>query len=126
MKNPFKKRSARIGLVLGGEGDGIKCPGYTSLDHCPEVMTAVRRIAELIGSMTIHLMANTEQGDIRITNELSRMIDITPMPNMTRSTWVQSFVKTMLLEGLGNSVVLPKTTEGYLRKLEPIAAQRVT
>ena len=128
MRNPFKTRNApRIGIVIGGsESEGIKCPGYTSLDRCPEVMTACRRIAELIGSMTIHLMANTEQGDVRIVNELSRMIDITPMPNMTRSTWVQSFVKTMLLEGHGNAVVLPHTSGGYLRKLEPISAGRVS
>lgn len=126
MRNPFKKRSAQIGIVIGGKDEGIKCVGYTSLDRCPEVMTACRRIAELIGSMTIHLMANTEQGDVRIVNELSRMIDITPMPYMTRSTWVQSFVRTMLLEGRGNSIVLPHTTGGYLRKLEPIAASRVS
>ena len=126
MRNPFKKRNAKIGIVLGGSEDGIKCQGYTSFDRCPEVQTAVRRIAELIGSMTIHLMSNTEQGDIRIVNELSRIIDITPMPNMTRSTWVQSFVKTMLLEGRGNAIVLPHTENGFLRKLEPIAANRVS
>lgn len=127
MRNPFKTRTKpAFGIVVGGgSGDGIKCAGYTSLDRCPEVLTAVRRIAELIGSMTIHLMSNTEQGDVRIVNELSRMIDITPMPNMTRSTWVESFVKTMLLEGRGNAIVLPHTSGGYLRKLEPIAASRV-
>lgn len=127
MRNPFKKRGAKIGIVLGGsEGDGIKCAGYTSLDNCPEIMTACRRIAGLIGSMTIHLMANTEQGDIRIVNELSRMIDVTPMPNMTRSNWVEAFVYTMLLPGKGNSIVLPHTSQGYLRKLEPIASNRVS
>ena len=127
MRNPFKTRTRpAFGIVVcGGSEDGIKCAGYTSLDRCPEVLTAVRRIAELIGSMTIHLMSNTEQGDVRIVNELSRMIDITPMPNMTRSTWVESFVKTMLLEGRGNAIVLPHTSGGYLRKLEPIAASRV-
>lgn len=126
MRFPFKKRNRNIGIVLGGSEEGIKCAGYTSLDRCPEVQTAVRRIAELIGSMTIHLMSNTDQGDIRIVNELSRMIDITPMPNMTRSTWVQSFVKTMLLDGRGNAIVLPHTENGFLRKLEPIAANRVS
>ena len=126
MRNPFKKRGAKIGIVVRGESEGLKCAGYTTLDHCPEIMTACRRIAELIGSMTIHLMANTEQGDIRITNELSRMIDITPMPNMTRSTWVQAFVRTMLLEGRGNAIVLPHTRGGYLKKLEPISADRVS
>lgn len=127
MRNPFGKRTkSKIGIVIGGKDDGINCTGYTSLENCPEVQTAARIIAGLVGSMTIHLMSNTEQGDVRITNELSRMIDITPMPNMTRSTWAQSFVKTMLLGGRGNAIVLPHTENGYLRKLEPIAASRVS
>lgn len=126
MKNPFKKRNkSAIGLVIGGEDDSICVPGYTSLDQNPEIMTACHTIAELIGSITIHLMSNTEDGDVRIQNELSRMIDITPMPTMTRKTWVESFVMTMLLYGRGNAVVLPHTSRGYLRRLEPIAASRV-
>lgn len=126
MINPFKKRNkSAIGLVIGGEDDSICVPGYTSLDQNPEIMTACHTIAELIGSITIHLMSNTEDGDVRIQNELSRMIDITPMPTMTRKTWVESFVMTMLLYGRGNAVVLPHTSRGYLRRLEPIAASRV-
>ena len=127
MKLPFTKRSSsNIGIVVGSSDDSICVPGYTSLDHCPEVLTGCRRIAELIGSITIYLMSNTEQGDVRIVNELSKMIDITPMPNMTRSTWVQSFVMTMLLQGRGNAIVLPHTRAGYLRSLEPISASRVS
>lgn len=126
MKNPFKKRSSsQIGFIVSSE-DTICVPGYTSLDKCPEILTGCRRIAELIGSITIHLMNNTEQGDVRIVNELSKMIDITPMPNMTRSTWVQAFVMTMLLQGRGNAIVLPHTSRGYLRSLEPISASRVS
>lgn len=126
MINPFKKRNkSAIGLVIGGEDDSICVPGYTSLDQNPEIMTACHTIAELIGSITIHLMSNTEDGDVRIQNELSRMIDITPMPTMTRKTWVESFVMTMLLYGRGNAIVLPHTSRGYLRRLEPIAASRV-
>lgn len=119
-----KNLKEQIGIVMDG-GD-LACLGYTSLDHCPEVMTAVQSIAEMIGSMTIHLMSNTGNGDQRIVNELSRMIDITPMPHMTRSTWMTGIVQTLLLSGRGNSVVLPHTQDGYLRKLEPIAADRVS
>ena len=127
MKLPFMKRSnGNIGIVVGSVDEPICVPGYVSLDHCPEVLTGCRRIAELIGSITIYLMSNTEQGDVRIVNELSKMIDITPMPNMTRSTWVQSFVMTMLLQGRGNAIVLPHTRAGYLRSLEPISASRVS
>ena len=122
----IKKRStSKVGIVVSKE-DTFCVPGYIPLDKCPEIMTGVRRIAELIGTMTIHLMNNTEQGDVRIVNELSRMIDINPMPNMTRSTWVQAFVTTLLLSGRGNAIVLPHTSRGLLRRLEPIAASRVS
>lgn len=127
MKNPFKKRSKNpIGVVIGGDDAPICVPGYTSLDQNPEIMTACHSIAELIGSITIHLMSNSEDGDIRIQNELSRMIDITPMPTMTRKTWVESFVMTMLLYGRGNAIVVPHTYKGFLKSLEPIAAGRVS
>lgn len=118
-----KRCTGQVAFVLS-DGD-ICVPGYTSLDRNPEILTACRRIAELIGSMTIHLMANTERGDVRVVNELSRVIDIDPMPTMTRSMWMQSIVMTMLLYGRGNAVVVPHTHLGYLESLEPIAASRV-
>ncbi len=99
--------------------------GYTPLDQVPEVVACARKIAELIGAATIHLMNNTEDGDERIVNELSRMIDINPMPNMTRSTWMEGLVMTLLLYGRGNAIVQPHTRNGLLEKLEPIAADRV-
>ena len=99
--------------------------GYTPLDQIPEVVACARKIAELIGAATIHLMNNTEGGDERIVNELSRMIDINPMPNMTRSTWMEGIIMTLLLYGKGNAVVQPHTKKGLLDKLEPISADRV-
>lgn len=106
--------------------DSICVPGFTPLDQVPEIMTACRRIAELIGSLTIHLMSNTDRGDIRIKNELSRLIDVNPMPNMTRSTWITAIVMNLLLYGSGNSIVVPKTYKGFLQYLEPISASRVS
>ena len=107
------------------QGD-ICVSGYTSLDHNPEIMTACRKIASLIGATTIHLMANTADGDVRIVNELSRAIDIDPMPNMTRSSWMEFIVMTLLLYGKGNAIVQPHTWSGLLQSLEPIAADRVS
>lgn len=108
------------------DGDIISCAGYTSLADNPEIMTACHKIAELIGSLTIHLMTNTEKGDQRITNELSRKIDIEPEMHMTRSTWMQAIVMNLLLYGKGNSIVVPHTYNGFLQNLEPIGASRVS
>lgn len=100
-------------------------PGYTPLSKCPEIITGCSRIANLISSMTIYLMANTERGDVRIKNELSRTIDIHPNRWMTRATWMTGIVMNMLLYGRGNAVVVPHTSQGYLGSLEPIAMDRV-
>ena len=106
--------------------DDICCEGYTRLSDNPEIQTACLRIAELVGSMTIYLMANTDKGDERIINELSRLIDIHPNGNMTRSNWMTANVMNMLLYGKGNAICVPHTYEGILKSLEPIAASRVS
>ena len=117
-------QAERIAFWLG-QGD-IECAGYTRLCDCPEIQTAVMKIAELIGSMTIYLMNNTENGDERIINELSRKIDIEPCANMTRMEWMTAIVMNLLLHGDGNSVVMPHTSSGILEDLEPISASRVS
>ena len=114
-----------IGYLLSNDYDKMCATEYVTLDQCPEIIAGVLRIAELIGSMTIHLMANTKNGDIRIRNELSRLIDIEPSPVMTRKTWMTYIVMDMLLYGKGNAVVQPHTWEGYIQSLEPIAPDRV-
>ena len=107
---------------------------YVTLADCPEVQTAVRKIADLISSMTLYLMANTKNGDIRVVNELSKKVDIYPTHTMTRRTWMSAIVMNLLLYGKGNSVVqvhiqrerLPNgTTRELLGDLEPIRADRV-
>lgn len=100
--------------------------GYTSLDKCPEIVTACTRIAELVSSMTIYLMANTAKGDTRVINELSRKIDINPYKHMTRRTFIQGVVMNMLLYGRGNAIILPHTRNGIIEDLEPVEASRVT
>lgn len=99
--------------------DTLTCEGYTSLAQNPEIISAVDRIAKLIGSMTLYLMENQEDGDVRVRNELSRKIDIEPCKNMTRSTFIQWIVRTMYLEGEGNAIVLPIFRRGYLEDLRP-------
>lgn len=119
-REPTQKRS--VAFVTNSGWETLECAGYTSLAHNPEVTTAVDTIARLIGSMTIHLMENTESGDIRVRNELSRKVDIDPNQYMTRSAFVQWIIKTMMLDGNGNAVVYPETRRGILRNLQPIPA----
>lgn len=106
--------------------DILTCKGYTSLSQNPEIITAVDKIAKLIGSMTLYLMENQEDGDVRIRNELSRKIDIEPCSSMTRSTFIQWIVRTLYLEGNGNAVVLPVFRRGYLQDLRPQPANTVS
>lgn len=97
--------------------------GYTKLSQNPEIIAAVNKIADLISGMTLHLMANTENGDVRIRNELSKKVDISPNRFTTRKTFLAAVVRTLLLEGDGNAVVLPKTERGYLEDLTPVPAE---
>ena len=122
---PQQKRS--VAWLCSQEAfDTLTCQGYTNLADNPEIITAVNKIAKLIGSMTIHLMQNTDDGDVRIRNELSRKIDINPNENMTRSLFVQWIVSTLYLYGAGNAVVWPQFRRGYLRDLKPVPPAMVS
>lgn len=93
--------------------------GYTRLSDCPEVRAAVERISDLIASMTIHLMENREDGDVRVKNELSKKIDIEPYSLMTGFNFKHWLIKTLLLNG--NVFVYPKIgSDGIIEDLIPV------
>lgn len=119
-------RRSTAWLLTDTAYDTLCVSGYTRLSENPEVLMAVNKLAGLIGSMTIHLMANSEGGDVRIRNALSRKLDIEPNKYMTRMTLMSWIVRTLLLYGDGNAVVLPKTSGGYLEDLIPIPPGQVS
>lgn len=126
LRKARRTRSAAV-LIGSAEAYDILCgDGYTSLDQNPEIVAACRKIAEVVGAMTIHVMENTERGDERVINELSRKIDINPCSTMTRQTFIEAIVMNLLLYGKGNSVVKVYTEDGYLSDMEPVAANRVS
>jgi HK97 family phage portal protein len=95
-------------------------------DH-PDVLIAVDKIADLVSSMTIHLVENSDTGDRRIRNELARKIDIEPCKHMTRKTWLYKIVRDLLLDGDGNSLLhidVDRST-GLIDSLTPFQMQTV-
>ena len=123
VKNQQKRGAVYVSSAQFAEF--LNC-GYVSLDRCPEIVTACHEIANLIASMTIRLMGNTANGDVRIENELSRKVDIYPHKYMTRHVWMEAMVMNLLLYGKGNSIVLPITREGLLDELLPVDPSAVS
>ena len=110
-----------LGIMYDGDG-------YIPLARNPDVIMAVNKIADMVSNMTIQLMENTESGDVRIKDGLSRKIDINPCDHMTRKSWIFKIVRDLLLFGDGNSVLHveydPMTD--YISNLRPFPMSEVS
>jgi len=126
----FKKRSISSTdyQFLTATWDQILPDGYTKLSDNPEVKIAVDKIADLVSNMTIHLMENTDKGDKRVHNALSKKIDINPSRFMTRKAWVYKIVQDLLLYGDGNSInhISMDAKTGLIKDLTPFPMSGVT
>ena len=106
--------------------DEILVSGYVPLSRNPQIIGAVKTIANTVATISIHLMENTDSGDRRITNGLSRLVDIDVNPIQTRFDFMSWLVRTLFLEGHGNAVIFPKTSEGIIEGLYPIPYDQVS
>jgi HK97 family phage portal protein len=91
--------------------------GYTSIDRNPEVNLCINIISNLVASMTIFLMENTENGDKRVKNALSNKIDRNPNNLTGRYNFIDSIIRELILTG--NAIVLIEN-EGMSREGIPL------
>lgn len=104
--------------------DMICPPGYTPLDKVPAVRQCVHIIADLVSSMTLQLMENTDKGDIRLWNGLSRKLDIEPSQYIPRKNFYYQIASDMVM--YGNCVALPVFDQIGLDYIDLIPHSRVS
>ena len=102
------------------DADTWAVPGYTRLIDSPDVLAAIGGLADIISNATIQLMRNTDDGDVRVRNQLARFMDISPWQHGTRKDLISWIVWTMLTTSTGSAFLLPHTERGLLSELEPM------
>lgn len=114
-------------VTTGDWYETLKSDSYTSLADNPDVQVAVNTIAELVSNMSIHLLENADNGNKRVHNELSRLIDVNPAQGMTRKSWISKIIRDLYLYGDGNSIcqIIVQPGSEYLTELRPLDMQQI-
>lgn len=117
-------RQKRSVMLCSQDAWTVLCSdGYKPLTECSEVKMCINAYARAVATMTIHLMQNVKNGDVRIKNGLSRKVDINPAPHMGRTNFMFLIVRQMMERG--NMIVYPEYKNGYLEWLRPLKPSRV-
>ena len=111
-------------MVTGTAFETLCATDYRPMGACPEVQACVNVYADMVASMTVHLMRNTDAGDVRVRNGLSRVIDITPNRWQTHQAFFSTLVRGLLLHG--NQVTLPVYRGEFLEELIPLPPSQVS
>ena len=103
------------------QSPGVVVPaGYMRLLDSPEIGACIDRMVSLIATLPIYLMRNSELGDVRVHDALSRLVDVLPWRYGTRRDWIGWVLTTLLGEGDGNAVCLIRTEGGIPVELLPM------
>ena len=122
---PAQRRNTVVGMTSPDAWKILCGDQYKPVMKCPEVQMCINVYADLISSMTLRLMMNTDNGDLRVKNELSRLLDIEPNKYMTHMDFFQVVVRGLMENG--NMTVYPKyNAAGYLEELKPLEPSRTS
>lgn len=114
-----KKRSAEPQTAMMWLREGATVPdGYSRLVDTPEAGTCIDLYCNVISSATIYMMRNGENGDSRVHDSLSRMVDIAPWRGRTRRMWLDWIVGSMLTRD--EAYCLIRTNKGEIAELMPM------
>lgn len=87
---------------------------HTRMIDNPEVSAGINIICDIVSNMSIRLMENGPNGNKRLFNNLSRILDIVPNDFMTRKAFIYAVTHSLIVNG--NQVSIPY----YNRDLESL------
>lgn len=127
----FKKKQKKRNYQFVSSGNWQAILGesnFVPIANEPNVRIAVNKLAELVSNMSIHLLQNSENGNVRVSNGLERLLDVEPAKGMTRKAWVSKIIWDLFVYGDGNSIfqIVVEPGSDYLSELRPLDMSHVS